>query len=75
MGLIMKSKLKELRLKKNLSVYMLSKLSGVPKMTINRIESEQVLEVPVRFLNALCVFFDCQIQDIIYFESDNKKYA
>ena len=64
----MKSKLTEMRKGKYLSVNKLSLLTGVPRMTIIRIENEEVKELPIKFLSKLCLFFNCGIEDILYFE-------
>lgn len=65
---VMKSDLAELRKGMYLSVNKLSTLTGVPRLTIDRIEKEQVKEVPVFFLQKLCEFFNVGIEKIIRFE-------
>jgi len=69
----MKSKLRELRTAERMSVYRLSAITGVPKLTIARIENNQVKELPIKFLNALCNYYKCGIQDIVYFEEDTQE--
>lgn len=68
MELKMRSNLRRMREDKNLSVNKLSKLTGVPRLTIDRIEDEEVKELPIKFLQRLCIYFQCDLTDIIYFE-------
>lgn len=64
----MRSRLAELRNERHLSVNKLAFLTGVPRHLITRIEEGLVKKIPLDAIQRLCNFFECGIEEIIYFE-------
>lgn len=62
----MKNRLKEIRLKKNLSQVELSAKSGVSRTIISQIENNDELSLHVSTLEKLCKALDEKITDIFF---------
>lgn len=65
--LVLKSKLKEVRIEKNLSQAQLAKMVGVSRNTISSIETGQ-FNPTAKLALVLCIALDRKFEDIFYFD-------
>ena len=75
-GLDKGTKLRRLRVNKELSQSELAVMSGIPIQTLRRYEQSALLvdNMKLNTAIALCICLDCKIEDIIESESLLKKY-
>lgn len=66
-GLVLKNRLKEARLEKNLSQSALAELVGVSRNTISSIETGQ-FSPTAKLALILCVALDKKFEDLFYFD-------
>jgi putative transcriptional regulator len=62
--------LKTLLGKKKISMYKLSKDSGLPYQTIWRLSKSKQQSIDFSVLNKLCETLDCRVQDIIVYRKE-----
>ena len=69
---MIKCKLKLKRIEKNISQQDLSKVTGIRLQTISDMETGKSKSFGVENINALCDFFQCNIEDIMEYVPDNQ---
>lgn len=68
---MIKCRLRVLLAEKDLQQKDIAKITGIQTNTISKMCRNDIKQIPVTALNALCKYFDCQPSDIFQYVSDD----
>lgn len=68
---MVENRLSHLLFKKRLTISQLHRDTGISRSTLTKMYHKRIRNINFDVLDQLCIYFDCQISDILYFEKSN----